>query len=97
MAHTNGCYAGIAKGLVEANQKAEAALSTDDKDKYAMVVRSKKDMVDELFNIMFPSTSILRRNTREFSDNAADYVFKEGSKIKLGQMNEGRRTAQLKG
>lgn len=91
MADTNGCYHGLEEGIVAANKKAEQDLhlSASDTNKYAMVLRSKKDKVEELVETLYPN--LKSRRTRSIKSNYGAFAYgqSEGHKIKLGQMGGG--------
>lgn len=96
MACINGCYSGISKGLQETNQHMKDKLAGDNAGKYAMVVRSKADKIDELFNELYPDLKDRRSSRVKFSEAAFNHGKAEGSKINLNQMNSGTRPNQLR-
>lgn len=95
MADTNGCYQGLAAGIVSANKRAEQNLSSADAGKYAMVVRSKKDKVEELVEMLYPNLEDRKSRAKNISSYAYHHGLKEGQKIKLGQMGSGKGTREL--
>lgn len=93
----NACYRGIAAGLIKANKRELEKLSTDDQNKFAMVVRSKREAIDSLFEQLFPDAETPKARKRQFSPLANHLGYEEGLKHNLRQTGNGRTAGALEG
>lgn len=95
-ASKNAVYIGLARGIIEANERAEAALSPDDKSKWALVVVNKEALVQKRMHEEFPNLRTAKA-ARPLSINgqALQYGRDEGRKINLRQTGAGASTKQL--
>jgi len=85
-ADKNGIYSGLYNGMLSANRKAEAALNTEDRSKWAMVVRSKESLVKAKVEEEFPTLQQARRSRLSTNSRAWDHGYREGQKIRLNQV-----------
>ncbi len=86
-AHMNGCYHGLAIGIITANKKQEEALPKEDRSKWALIVVKKTDVIQRKMKELFPDMREGRRSSiREQSSHAMSLGFREGSKLNLNQI-----------
>jgi hypothetical protein len=91
----NNVYAGLYRGIVEANRREEAKLSTEDKSKWALVVVNKDALVKQREAQEFPNLRTAR--ARSYTMNAAgrNYGYAKGKQINLRQVGHQPTTGKL--
>jgi len=94
-AFCNGVYLGLYRGILEANKKAEQALSADDTNRYALVVVNKNALVQKRVEADFSHLRSTKAHARKLNDAAYQAGFKVGSALNLRQMNGAAKEAQL--
>lgn len=95
-ADTNGCYSGLYTGIIEVNRQEEEKLQTEDRHRYAIVVKEKMEMVDEKVGEEFPNLRKSKSRARNYNPFAADHGRQEGRKINLRQVGAGSAPIHLK-
>lgn len=89
-ADTNGCYWGLARGIIEANAKAEEEMAKelDEKDRnaYALVVVNKEEAIAKRVAVDFPKLKKSKARWQNFSTFAAALGHQEGRNINLKQV-----------
>ena len=80
-AHMNGFYRGLAVGIMYANQQEEEKVKEN--DRYALVVRDKKQMIEEKKKEMFPKVKARSARDVLIDEEAKNRGFREGQKINL--------------
>lgn len=96
-AQENGLYRGLYQGIIDANKKAEENLTYGDAQKWAIVVRSKEQAVEDLLRAMFPNLRAGKSSRRSYDPYAQAEGYEVGSKINLKQVNNGSETTKVKG
>ena len=92
-ADTNGCYKGVAAGILEANRREEEKIPSQDKNGWALVVRGKREAINKLVDKTFPDLQTPRHTSKSLNAKAFNLGHREGSKINLRQV-EGKNTMQ---
>jgi hypothetical protein len=95
-AHTNGCYMGIANGLIAANKREKEKLVKEDANAYAMVLVKKDDLIKAAVEEAFPKLKTQKSRQREVSDRAYGHGYSAGSCINLNQMGGPSKQSALK-
>lgn len=85
-ASMNGCYWGLANGIIDANKREEDNLQGEDRSKWAMVVATKQDAVDRKFEELYPKLKESRKTNKQVDPFAYMLGEKRGSKINLNQV-----------
>ena len=94
-ADTNGCYSGLYSGIIEVNRQEEEKLEVEDKNRYALVVKQKDELVQEKLQEEFPHLKYNKARARQYNPFAADYGRREGRKINLNQVGAGSPASRL--
>ncbi len=94
-AHTNGCYAGLFQGILAANKREEEKLTGEDKSTWALVVREKKDLIDERVEEEFPDLQTRKSRERQMSSYGYRVGYDAGSQIKLNQLQGAKTSSQI--
>jgi hypothetical protein len=92
-ADKHGCYQGIAMGIMEMNRREEAKIANP--NAYALVVRSKADLILAKQNEVFPKMNKDKSRPVRRSNLARELGYQEGSKINLKQVGAGRAAGAL--
>jgi hypothetical protein len=91
----NAVYQGLYYGIIESNKKAEAALSSDDKNKWAVVVRNKDVAVQARLHQEFPRLTQGRSSRLTTNSAAQQHGYEAGRKINLSQVGGGAARKQV--
>jgi len=95
-ADTNGCYSGLCQGIIRNNRREEEKLNKDDASKWALVVKSKEEVIDEKVKELYPELRTTRRSSSQFSDEGLGYGYAKGSQIRLNQIGCGTSAPALR-
>lgn len=78
------CYfEGLASGIISSNKRQVAAMASDDKNKYSLVLVKKEEIVERRYKDEFPDARQQRVCQRQHHEGAKQAGFGEGKKIKL--------------
>lgn len=96
-ADMNGCYMGLRNGIILANGLAKQNLEEDDKNKYALVVRNKEELIQEKVAEAFPKLKSPKARKISYHHDAFEHGRAEGMKIKLrNQVGAGANANQIR-
>lgn len=85
-ANQNGCYRGIAIGIIEANKREEEKMSDDDKSKWALVVRDKHDAIEDAKKNFFEDMQEAKKSRKSHSARATQLGYSSGKRVNLRQI-----------
>jgi len=86
----NGAYMGFYNGILAANKRAEASLSTAEKQSWALVVVDKNALVEQRVKQEYPELGKSRKSSiRAFNDGAYHTGYAKGKQVNLRQVNGG--------
>lgn len=88
-------YAGLSRGLINVNVKAEQDLDKDAQQTMAMVVRDKKKVVEDFFHATHPKVGKRKDLARSLHNGAYQIGIAAGEKIRLNGISAGKGTCQL--
>lgn len=85
----NGFYTGLSRGISEANQREEAKLNPEDASKWALVVRSKADAIEELMKSLVPKNKNKKdkKDRKRYDGEAYAAGVQKGGEINLNQLD----------
>lgn len=91
----NGFFWGLARGLIAVNKREEQKLNKEDSACWALVVRSKTDLIDQYMKEQFPKMKEARNTRLDLDDEAAMYGRAVGEKINLRQTTAGETKGRI--
>lgn len=90
-ANAHGYYRGLSIGILETNKKEEEKIAaTIDGQKWAMVVRDKKQAIDTQVAKEFPELITRTHRVRAANEEAIGLGYQRGKSINLNQVGAGR-------
>lgn len=96
-ADLNGCYEGIYYGILQENRRQEDALTPQQGQTWAVVVRHKEDAIEQFLKEQFPHLKEIKNREKQTSRHARNLGYEAGRKIKLGQLPSPSSSTQIKG
>jgi len=92
----NGAYLGFYNGLLAANKRAEAALSSAEKQSWALVVVDKNALVEQRMKEEYPMLGKARRSSIRSMDSGAYHTgYAKGKTVNLRQVNGGSSSTSI--
>ncbi len=82
----NGFFWGLASGLIAVNKREEAKLDKEEYACWALVVRSKQDLIDQAIKEQFPDMREARKTKLDLNFTAHRHGQQAGEKINLRQV-----------
>lgn len=76
-------YRGLRDGIISANERAEAALPVDLKNRFALVLVKKTELVEKRYNAMFPGAKPISTFSTREDHGAKSAGYSKGQTIKL--------------
>ena len=92
-ASKNGIYSGLYRGILDANRREEAKLSTEDKSKWALVVVNKEALVQQRVAQEFPTLTKSRNRALSSDAVARMHGYQKGRQINLHNQVGGSNAA----
>jgi len=94
----NGAYLGFYNGLLAANKRAEATLTSTEKQSWALVVVDKNALVEQRMKEEFPNLGKARKSTTRSIDHGAYAAgYAKGKTVNLRQVSGGTSTGSIAG
>lgn len=89
----NGCYAGLSRGIKEANKNTEAAFTPEEQGKWAVVLVKKEDLIQRKMAADFPNLRNRQARSIDMDSNAYSHGYERGKQVNLSQSGSGSKPA----